>query len=51
LLDGDAFTKQTLLDPTAVRRVWREHLDGRANHGHALWVVLMLQAWRDQWRC
>ncbi len=28
-----------------IRTVWREHLDGRANHQHRLWNVLSFQAW------
>ena len=27
-----------------MRQVWRDHVAGRANNGHELWVVLMLQA-------
>jgi len=33
-------------DVPVVRRVWREHLAGRANHASRLWSVLMFQAWQ-----
>ena len=38
-----------LLDPQPVRRVWRQHLERRANAEPALWTVLMWQAWRARW--
>ncbi len=51
LLHRDALESDGLLRASEVRRVWREHLAGRANHGRGLWVVLMLQAWRARWAC
>lgn len=51
LLDRDALESDGLLRASEVRRVWREHLAGRANHGRGLWVILMLQAWRARWGC
>ncbi|MCW5682832.1 MAG: asparagine synthase (glutamine-hydrolyzing) [Pseudolabrys sp.] len=38
-----------LLDAVAVRRLWDDHLTGRANHAYGLWAVLMLEAWRRRW--
>ena len=32
-----------------VRRAWEQHLTGKRNHEHALWPVLMFQAWLDAW--
>ncbi len=32
-----------------VRKQWMEHLSGRRNHQHALWSVLMFQAWSQKW--
>jgi len=37
-----------LLDSAAIRRIWKAHLGGR-NMQHALWNVLMYQAWRARW--
>jgi asparagine synthase (glutamine-hydrolysing) len=44
LRDGD------FLDPSPVRAVWREHLDGVRDWRFELWNVLMFQAWRQAWR-
>jgi asparagine synthase (glutamine-hydrolysing) len=33
------------VDVAAVRQVWADHLAGRVNRPHQLWVILMLQAW------
>src|SRR5262249_19685973 len=38
-----------LLDTTAVRKLWLEHLDGGRNWAYALWAILMLEAWRRRW--
>jgi asparagine synthase (glutamine-hydrolysing) len=40
----------TMVDPKPIRKVWREHLEGKANHQNALWTILMLQAWHKQWK-
>lgn len=34
----------------ALRRAWREHLEGRHDHRNLLWPVLMFEAWRRHWR-
>jgi asparagine synthase (glutamine-hydrolysing) len=34
------------LDADAVRGLWREHRERRANHAFALWPILMLAVWR-----
>jgi asparagine synthase (glutamine-hydrolysing) len=46
LLAPQALAEGGLLNPVPIRHAWAEHLTGRRDHGHALWTVLMLQAWR-----
>lgn len=33
------------LDPDAIRKLWREHAKGKANHAFALWPLLILAEW------
>ena len=47
LLDERRLREQGLLDPVPIRSAWDAHLSGRRNEHHALWAVLMFQAWRD----
>ena len=49
LLSEAALKADGLIDPAPVRRRWQEHLGGRRNWQHALWTVLMFQAWRARW--
>jgi len=46
LLAPERLRADGLLNAEAVTRVWNEHQRGR-NRQHALWTVLMFQAWRD----
>jgi asparagine synthase (glutamine-hydrolysing) len=51
----DLLSHQTLagsgwVDAAAVRSQWTAHLTRRADHAHALWNVLMLQAWLARWQ-
>ncbi len=41
-LKGDGF-----FDPVPIRERWQEHVGGRRNWHHALWAVLMFQAWLE----
>jgi asparagine synthase (glutamine-hydrolysing) len=34
------------LRPAAVERLLREHVESRADHGHRLWCLLMLELWQ-----
>jgi asparagine synthase (glutamine-hydrolysing) len=38
-----------VLDADAVQRLLRGHLDGREDRGRALWTVLSLQCWAENW--
>ncbi|WP_428248611.1 asparagine synthase (glutamine-hydrolyzing) [Ferrovibrio sp.] len=45
LLTPQALGASGLLDGLPIRRLWEEHRDGRRRLPHALWCVLMFQAW------
>jgi asparagine synthase (glutamine-hydrolysing) len=49
LLDETRLREAGLLDHAVVRRIWREHVDGRRNWQYLLWNVLMLESWRERW--
>ena len=34
-----------LFDPTSLRRLWEDHLTGRGDHAHEIWMLLMLETW------
>ncbi len=40
--------RQGLLDPAAVGRLLDEHLARQADHGHAIWTLLVLGVWHDE---
>jgi len=46
LLCEEALRRDGLIDPAPVRQAWAEHLSGRRDWTHRLWIVLMLMAWR-----
>ena len=51
----DKYTNPALLasegifDVDVVSRLKREHLDGKANHSHVLWSLIVFQAWQERW--
>lgn len=49
LLDPGRLAADGLIDPAPVRQTWQEHLRGRQDYSGRLWIVLMLQAWRERW--
>ena len=46
LLSEEMLRRDGLIDPASVRQVWAEHLSGKRNWDHRLWIILMLMAWR-----
>jgi asparagine synthase (glutamine-hydrolysing) len=47
LLDGQ-LERRGLFNAPAVERLWREHQEGRRDHRHRLWSLLMLELWFRQ---
>jgi len=45
LLTPDALRDDGIFDPALVAKTWSEHQEGRGNHEHRLWAVLMFQSW------
>lgn len=50
LLDPNDLAECGWLDAAYVRARWKEHIEASADHRNLLWAVVMLQAWRRQWR-
>lgn len=48
-LAPERLKSEGLFEPEVVQRLWREHLDNRANHSHLLWSLLVFEQWRDRW--
>jgi asparagine synthase (glutamine-hydrolysing) len=49
LLSEHRLRGEGILEAGPIRRAWGEHLAEKRNHAHALWGVLMFQAWREKW--
>jgi asparagine synthase (glutamine-hydrolysing) len=43
---GERARRRGQLRPQAVKRLLDEHVGGRADHGHRLWCLLMLELWQ-----
>jgi asparagine synthase (glutamine-hydrolysing) len=48
LLDVNSLSE--IVDIKPIRQAWEDHLNGRSNHQYPLWTILMLQAWRKEWK-
>lgn len=48
LLSPERLKRDGYLNSGLVRQKWSEHLSGRRNHQHALWCVLVFQAWLNK---
>lgn len=50
LLSPARLRQEGYFNADVVRKKWSEHLTGKANAQHQLWLILMFQAWLDRWR-
>jgi asparagine synthase (glutamine-hydrolysing) len=48
VLLGERARARGQLRPAAVDRLLRDHAEGRADHGHRLWCLLMLELWQRE---
>lgn len=47
LLDEGRIRQQGFFDPGYVAQLVEEHLDGRENHSHKLWALMVFEQWYD----
>jgi asparagine synthase (glutamine-hydrolysing) len=47
LLDESRLRQEGYFNPAPIREKWAEHLSGKRNWQHLLWVVLMFNAWLE----
>jgi asparagine synthase (glutamine-hydrolysing) len=47
---GEARLKDAGLAPGPIRRMVKEHVDGRADHRKPLWTLIAYQRWREAWK-
>lgn len=48
LLGEVRLRREGFIDPTAVRRIWTDHLTGARDWSARLWCVLMFEAWLEE---
>jgi len=48
LLSTDCVRRRGYFEPQTVVRWVSEHLDGRANHSHRLWALMVFELWHQQ---
>ena len=49
LLSAERLRREGRFRVDTVERLKREHFDGRENHAHLLWALIVYQDWRDRW--
>ena len=48
-LAPDRIRREGIFNGETVERLVREHLEGRENHSHVLWTMLVFEDWRERW--
>lgn len=49
LLAPEKLRREGLVNERTVSELLAEHREGRANHGKALWAIVMLEYWLERW--
>ncbi|HHJ13128.1 MAG TPA: asparagine synthase (glutamine-hydrolyzing) [Gammaproteobacteria bacterium] len=49
LLSEASLGREGYFEPAPIRRAWADHLSGRRDWTHRLWIILMFMAWRARW--
>lgn len=49
LLAPERLAREGWLDPAPILARWTDHLSGAGDQSHAIWPILMFQAWLDEW--
>ncbi len=49
LLEPERLDRQGIFDSRAVGCLKQEHLEGRANHSHTLWALMVFEDWKRRW--
>lgn len=49
LLDEKSLAGQGIFSPDRIRALRQEHLDGRRNHAHLLWSLMVFHGWQRRW--
>ena len=49
LLSPERLAADGIFEATAVEKLKTEHLQGRENHSHILWAMLVFQDWQKRW--
>lgn len=47
LLDETRLRNEGVFNPTPIRKIWRDHLEGIRNSNSLLWDILSYQAWQE----
>jgi asparagine synthase (glutamine-hydrolysing) len=50
LLEARQQRREGIFEVETIETLKREHLEGRANHSHLLWPLMVFQDWRRRWR-
>ncbi len=49
LLSRERIGREGIFEVSEVERLKQEHLDGRANHSHVLWSMMVFEDWGRRW--